>query len=65
MLFCLDGFKQPERGVDKPLRLCISDIFKGMTSSSLVSGKIETGAVQVNEKVVILPSGESSVIKGE
>ena len=39
----IDGLQPPERSVDKPLRLCVSDIFKGMGSGICVSGKIEAG----------------------
>uniref|UniRef100_A0A7N8XUC5 HBS1-like protein n=1 Tax=Mastacembelus armatus TaxID=205130 RepID=A0A7N8XUC5_9TELE len=27
----IDGFKAPQRSVDKPFRLCVSDVFKGIT----------------------------------
>ena len=39
----IDGLQPPERSVDKPLRLCVSDVFKGMGSGICVSGKIEAG----------------------
>lgn len=29
VIFLLDSFKSPQRSIDKPFRLCVSDVFKG------------------------------------
>ena len=42
----IDGLQPPERAVDKPLRLCVSDVFKGMGSGICVAGKIEAGEMK-------------------
>uniref|UniRef100_A0A915K0U9 Tr-type G domain-containing protein n=1 Tax=Romanomermis culicivorax TaxID=13658 RepID=A0A915K0U9_ROMCU len=64
LLEAIDNFKTPEKIVDAPLRLIVSDIFKSATSSTpLISGKIESGAIQLNDKIVIMPSGQTGVVK--
>ncbi|XP_033120935.1 HBS1-like protein isoform X2 [Anneissia japonica] len=63
LLECIDSFKPPKRSLDKPFRHCVSDIFKGMGSGFSVSGKIVSGSVQVGQKVVVMPAGDSGVVK--
>ncbi|XP_054708879.1 HBS1-like protein isoform X2 [Uloborus diversus] len=60
----IDNFQPPERAVSKPLRMCISDVFKGTSGGFCVAGKIEAGAVKSGEKVSVLPAGEQAVVKG-
>ena len=59
-----DKFKAPERPVTKPFRLSVNDIFKGTGSGFCVSGRVETGMVQVGDKVLVQPQNEGAVIKG-
>ncbi len=42
----------------------MSDVFKGQTAGICIGGRIEAGAVQVGQKLVILPAGEQCVVKG-
>lgn len=60
----IDCFKPPERPVSKPLRFCISDVFKGMGSGFCVSGRIEAGYVQNGDKVLVMPAAEQATVKG-
>lgn len=54
----------PERNIDKPLRMTISDIFKGTGSGSLcIAGRIETGALAPNDKVLVCPLKEVATVK--
>jgi len=46
-----------------PLRLPISNVFKGAGSGTGVSGRILRGVVQVGERVRILPGDETAVVK--
>ncbi|KAJ1311279.1 hypothetical protein OPQ81_009777 [Rhizoctonia solani] len=60
----LDQLEPPVRDFDTPLRVPISNVFKGVTSSGIgVSGRISGGIVQVGEKVRIVPGDETAVIK--
>lgn len=59
-----DSFKSPERSVDKPFRMSISDIFKaGGSSTSCVSGKIESGVLALGDKLLVCPQKEQSSVK--
>ena len=60
----IDAFKPPPRHLDKPLRLCVSDVFRAAMLGDAASGKIETGHVQVGEDVQIMPSGDIVRVKG-
>lgn len=46
----------PERSIDKPFRMSISDIVKGTGSGICVSGRIETGVLCTNDKILVCPS---------
>ncbi|KAG8190552.1 hypothetical protein JTE90_014032 [Oedothorax gibbosus] len=60
----IDGFHPPERPVDKPLRMCVGDVFKGMTGGLCAAGKIEAGFLKNGDKVLVMPAAESAVVKG-
>ena len=36
----IDNFKPPERPIDKPFRMCVSDVYKGQGSGFTVTGKV-------------------------
>uniref|UniRef100_A0A7G3B0L8 Putative translation elongation factor ef-1 alpha/tu n=1 Tax=Lutzomyia longipalpis TaxID=7200 RepID=A0A7G3B0L8_LUTLO len=59
----IDNFKTPERSVEKPFRMSVSDIFKGTGSGLCISGRIETGVVCLNDKVLVCPSREQGQVK--
>lgn len=63
LLSVIDNFKSPERPVSKPLRLSVNDVFKGTGSGFCVSGKIETGCLNVGDKVLVCPNKETAVVK--
>lgn len=54
----------PERSIDKPFRMSISDIYKGTGSGFCVSGRIETGVLCTNDKILLCPSKDQAVVKG-
>lgn len=60
----IDKFKVVTRSIDKPFRLCVGDIFKGMGSGFSVTGRIVTGSVQPGDRLLVLPSGDSVTVKG-
>lgn len=61
----LDSFKPPERAVSKPLRLCVSDVYKSTGSGFSIVGRVETGQLRVGDKVLVQPQGEIAQIKSE
>ncbi|XP_014662609.1 PREDICTED: uncharacterized protein LOC106805498 isoform X2 [Priapulus caudatus] len=63
MLQVIDRFAAPQRPVDKPFRLVVSDVYKGMGSGFCVSGRIEAGSVQTGEKVLVMPTGDMALVK--
>ncbi|XP_055913848.1 protein HBS1 [Eupeodes corollae] len=64
LLDVIDKFKIPERAIDRPFRMSVSDIFKGTGSGLCISGRIETGVLCVNDKVLVGPSREQALVKG-
>lgn len=58
----VDSFNAPERAIDKPLRLSISDIFKGGSGVS-ISGRIASGHICINDKILICPTKEQAIVK--
>ncbi|XP_044749379.1 HBS1-like protein isoform X1 [Coccinella septempunctata] len=63
LLEVIDGFRPPVRPVSKPFRLSINDIFKGTGSAFCISGRVETGALNVGDKVLICPNKEIASVK--
>ncbi len=60
----LDSTIKPiERPVNKPLRMSIQSILNITGVGSVVTGKIETGVMKPNDKVIIEPSGVPGEIK--
>lgn len=60
----IDCFKSPQRPVEKPFRLCVSDVFKDQGSGFNVTGKIEAGYVQTGDRVLAVPPNETCTVKG-
>ncbi|KAI8087598.1 P-loop containing nucleoside triphosphate hydrolase protein [Gilbertella persicaria] len=62
----IDKFDAPTRLLDRPLRMRVTDFFKGGIGSSggvSVAGNIESGHVQVGEQVMIVPGNEVGYVK--
>ncbi|KAF8529943.1 EF Tu GTP binding domain-containing protein [Gautieria morchelliformis] len=62
----LDELDPPVRSLDSPLRVPISNVFKGQTalSSGLgVSGRVCSGVIQVGERLRVLPGDEYTVVR--
>ncbi|XP_072558952.1 HBS1-like protein isoform X3 [Paramormyrops kingsleyae] len=60
----IDAFRPPPRCVEKPFRLCVSDVFKDQGSGFCVTGKVEAGYVQAGDRVLVMPPNETCTIKG-
>ncbi|KAJ7667697.1 EF Tu GTP binding domain-containing protein [Mycena polygramma] len=59
----LDKLEPPSRDISAPLRIPISNIFKGQGSGMSVSGRLLSGVVQVGERLRIVPGDETAVVK--
>uniref|UniRef100_A0A3P9IP81 HBS1-like protein n=1 Tax=Oryzias latipes TaxID=8090 RepID=A0A3P9IP81_ORYLA len=60
----IDAFKPPQRSVDKPFRLSVSDVFKDLGSGFCVTGKIEAGYIQTGDRILAIPPNETCTVKG-
>ncbi|XP_037698062.1 HBS1-like protein isoform X2 [Choloepus didactylus] len=60
----IDSFKPPQRSIDKPFRLCVSDVFKDQGSGFCVTGKIEAGYIQTGDRLLVMPPNETCTAKG-
>ncbi len=56
-------FKEPEKPIDKPLRIPIQDVFSITGVGTVPVGRVETGVLRVGDKVVFEPAGVSGEVK--
>lgn len=60
----LDKSEPAARALDKPLRMTIGDIFRGGIQNPLsVSGRIESGSLQVGDALLVQPATEKGFVK--
>jgi len=59
----IDQFNQPDRQMDKPFRMCVSDVYRAQIGGLTIAGKIEAGGVMPKDKILILPTKETAVVK--
>lgn len=60
----LDNSEPVSRALDKPLRITINDVFRGGVQNPLsVSGRIESGSLQVADALLVQPASEKCFIK--
>uniref|UniRef100_A0AAY4AYL4 Tr-type G domain-containing protein n=1 Tax=Denticeps clupeoides TaxID=299321 RepID=A0AAY4AYL4_9TELE len=60
----IDSFRPPQRSLEQPFRLCVSDVFKDQGSGFCVTGKIEAGFIQTGDRVLAMPPNETCTVKG-
>jgi len=59
----LDDFKAPDQPVDKPLRIPVQDVYSITGVGTVPVGRVETGIMKVNDKIVFVPSGAVGEVK--
>ena len=61
----IDKFEPVRRKLDKPLRLCVSDVFKSLTLGGdlAIAGKLITGSLAVGDAVQMMPNGTVCTVK--
>ena len=63
LIEALDMFKLPEQPREKPLRLPIQDAYSITGVGTVPVGRVETGVMKINDKIVFVPSGAQGEIK--
>lgn len=61
-----DTLEPPQRNIEAPLRIPLSNVFRGQTGMSHgvgVSGRIVSGVVQVGERLRVVPGDETCIIR--
>jgi len=59
----LDSLVAPEPPVDKPLRLPIQDVYNIKGIGVVPVGRVETGVMKPNDKIIFMPSGKTGEVK--
>jgi len=65
LLETLDTLKEPEKPTQLPLRLPIQDVYNITGIGVVPVGRVETGIMKVNDKVIIMPGREGKGVHGE
>jgi len=60
----LDLFEPPEKPVGKPLRIPIQDVYSITGVGTVPVGRVETGVLKANQKVIVMPSGVTGEVIG-
>lgn len=65
LISLLESSEPITRAIEKPLRLTIDDIFRGGVQNPLsISGRIDSGTMQVGDVVLVIPAAQKASIKG-
>jgi elongation factor 1-alpha len=56
LIEAIDQFEVPEKPLDKPLRVPIQDAYKIKGTGVVPVGRVETGVLKKNDKIVIMPT---------
>ncbi|MCX6814491.1 MAG: translation elongation factor EF-1 subunit alpha [Candidatus Aenigmarchaeota archaeon] len=57
------GIEAPEKPVDKPLRLPVQDVYSITGIGTVPVGRVETGVIKPNDKIIFEPSGVTAEVK--
>lgn len=63
LLEAFDNLKAPEKPTAKPLRIPIQDVYSITGVGTVPVGRIETGVLKPNDKVIFMPSGVVGDVK--
>ena len=63
LLETLDALKVPEKPTTKPLRVPIQDVYTITGVGTVPVGRVETGILKVNDKVIIMPANAIGEVK--
>jgi elongation factor 1-alpha len=63
MADALDTFEAPEKPIGKPLRIPIQDVYSITGVGTVPVGRVETGIIKANDKVIVMPAGVTGEVK--
>jgi len=64
LIQAIDSLQLPERSMEKPLRISISDVFKAPGTNAIsVTGRVEAGYVSKDDQVLLMPGNEIVTVK--
>ncbi len=63
LLEALDEFVEPEKPINKPLRIPLQDVYSITGVGTVPVGRVETGKMKPNDKIVVMPEGVVGEIK--
>ncbi len=63
LLAALDKFQVPPKPTDKPLRLPVQDVYSITGVGTVPVGRVETGVLKVNDKIIFEPSHVAGEVK--
>lgn len=63
LLEALNSLKEPEKPVDKPLRIPVQDVYSITGIGTVPVGRVETGILKVGDKVIFMPANVSGEVK--
>ncbi len=63
LIEALNGFTIPEKPTGKPLRLPVQDVYSITGVGTVPVGRVETGTLKPNDKVIFMPSGKVGEVK--
>jgi elongation factor 1-alpha len=59
----LDIFEAPAKPIGKPLRIPVQDVYSITGVGTVPVGRVETGKIKANDKVIVMPSGITGEVK--
>ncbi|MHA2249705.1 MAG: translation elongation factor EF-1 subunit alpha [Candidatus Kariarchaeaceae archaeon] len=62
LLKAFDDLTVPEKPTTKPLRLPIQDVYSIQGIGTVPSGRVETGIMKPNDKIIFEPAGKKAVV---
>ena len=65
LLEAINQMKEPEKPVDLPLRLPLQDVYEIKGIGAVPVGRVETGIMKVNDRVIVTPAREGKGVTGE
>lgn len=65
LLESLDDLKVPEKPINLPLRLPLQDVYNITGIGVVPVGKVETGIMKINQKIIAVPGREGKGVHGE
>lgn len=58
-----DQLTPPERALDSPLRMSVTDVFKSIVGGATIACTVVCGSVQIGDKIMLMPGSEVGTVK--